>query len=151
MTREEATKLLTAQLGCSPTKEMVDECLAQAAEFQNAQRIKREKAICLRLVRDALKAGYVVSVNDGGDDVLVNSSSFQAIVAAMFSTDEDVLTFRDPRVVVDVARKLIQRVGFVHLVYGNDCDVISDGSTGAKMDNLLAGANEVADRLSVRS
>jgi hypothetical protein len=77
-----------------------------------------ERQIIERLVSDLLKDGYLVSVNDGEETVLVNSQEKKEILAAMFSTDEDVLYVSHPR----------KPKSWVKLIRGNDQDVISSHS-----------------------
>lgn len=89
-----------------------------AAKLTNDQRI--ENAIIRRTIKDALKAGYVLSVDDGGEVVLRDSNKIKDIFAAMKSTDEDRLLFR----------KDGKYVGMVYFVYGNaGYEVINDYST----------------------
>jgi len=87
-----------------------------------------ERSICSKLVKKALAAGYAVSVYDGGAWPLKRSLSYRAIMAAMFSTDSDVLRFRAGDG---------QSLGTVLLIYGNGEDVISDHSDNAAMRDLV--------------
>lgn len=101
-----------------------------------------EQLISRRVVRDALAAGLFVSVYDGEEMVVKKSRSQAEIVAAMFSTGEDVLYFYRE---VDGA---MVSAGWVTLIYGNGIDVISDYS--AKAEAVLAGAKALADRYEAR-
>ena len=92
----------------------------------------KERAICMRLVSRALAAGYSVSVFDGEEFLLVDSRNKTAILAAMFSTDYDALTFRDA-----TGRK----IGVVALIYGNGEDVISDYSDNEATCKLVESVN----------
>ena len=105
----------------------------------NAARLKREVKIAHRLVTDALAAGYSVSVYDGEDWAIRQSTARAAICNALCSTDEDVLHFH-PEKPGPVA-------GWVRLIWGNDCDLISDASDNPAMAALLKGAEALAERL----
>lgn len=99
-----------------------------------ALRQRIERTIAERIITDALAAGYTISVDDSEEVVLVKSSDPEEILKAMFTTDNDALTFH----------KKGERTKWVHLVYGNDGhDVISDCTISA--EELLAGAEKLAD------
>lgn len=91
-----------------------------------------EKLIVGKLVTDLLAAGHMLTVYDGGEDVVVLSNDADAIFKALSSTDRDVIRVT-PR-------------GWVLLVWGNDVDVISDYTMS--LEPLLAGANALAEELS---
>jgi len=102
-------------------------------------RIKIEEQIVKEVVKAALAADYLLTVNDGEEDTLVNSENESAILAAMFTTDEDRLFF-----VNKVTRRI---VGWVFFVYGNDgYDVINDYTTN--LETILAPVNKLAEELS---
>ena len=102
------------------------------------RRIAIERKIYSRIVRDALDAGFNVSVYDGEEYALKHSTSYAEIMRAGFSTDADAL----------IIHGHIGRVGFISLVYGNcGWDVISDYTATDEMENLLAGANQLANKL----
>lgn len=96
-----------------------------------------EREIATALVDSALAAGYTVTVFNGEEDVLKQSSSQTDILAAMFSTDDDRLfLWRDG-----------QQVGWVLFIYGNDGpDVISDYTTN--LEHIMAEANLVSAKYS---
>jgi hypothetical protein len=97
---------------------------------------KIEKSVVSAVVKSALKLGYTISVWDGGDWAIKSSSGYKAVMEACFSTDEDILVFRNGGV----------KVGSVSLVYGNSgYDVISDYSMW--LEPMLKNANDVANRL----
>jgi hypothetical protein len=110
------------------------------------RRIAIERKIYSRIVRDALDAGFNVSVYDGEEYALKHSTRYAEIMRAGFSTDGDVLLiYRDENdyIVGDAGR-----VGFVSLIYGNcGWDVISDYTYTDEMENLLAGASKLANKL----
>ena len=100
-----------------------------------------ERAIVGRAVRDALRAGYSLSVNDGEAFAILRSRNRAAIMRALFSVDEERLYIH--------AGDTGRRVGWVYLVYGNDGpDVIAD-YTG-NLESLLTGANACAEVLEAR-
>jgi hypothetical protein len=95
-----------------------------------------EKRIVGKLVTDLLAVGFILHVYDGEEFAIENSSDPAAIFAALSSTDTDN---------VYVAHANGRHAGSVHLVWGNDCDVISDYSTS--LEPHLAGANALAEEL----
>jgi hypothetical protein len=99
-----------------------------------ARRIAAERRIARRLVRDALAAGYTISVDNGeGEEGPFKTET--KTLDAMFATDEEHLFFFDAAG---------SKIGWVFFVYGNDgWDVISDYTTN--LESLMPGANEVAD------
>ena len=100
-----------------------------------------ERQIIERIVKDALAAGFQITVDDGGDEPSLKRSTDQdAIMAAVMLTDEDRLYYSQPGQPLQ---------GWVRLVYGNDgWDVVCDYTTN--LEPLLAGANAEADRLEAR-
>lgn len=80
--------------------------------------IKIEKDICAKLLTELLDAGYSLGVYDGEATVIKNSRNMTDLMDAVFSTDEDILlVYRDDK-----------KVGWVHLIWGNGTDIISDYS-----------------------
>lgn len=73
-------------------------------------------------VKAALAAGFTVGVNDGEETTLTHSSDFDAIMHALWTTDEDYLLFY---------REGEERhFGWAWLIYGNGLDeVFSDWTT----------------------
>jgi len=109
-----------------------------------------ERQIIVALVEDALALGYLLGVNDGEETTLERSSDEAAIFAAMASTDEDRLLFWLPNSPEGAGRD-----GWVRLIYGNDCDVISDNTTDAECErfddsalswDFMKRAEELAER-----
>lgn len=92
-------------------------------ELRLAKRIRIEGRIAAALVDAILShSGMVISVNDdengNGDWVVKRSTDKAAIMAALFSTDGDLIVARDANG---------ERLGWWSLIYGNDgFDVISD-------------------------
>lgn len=95
-----------------------------------------ELAIAKALVEDAIAQGYTVSVFEGEDFAIKKSSSVPDVMAALASTDEDVLTFRD---------KDGKRAAWVQLIWGNGWDLISDESVTPETDTITARADQIAD------
>lgn len=106
-----------------------------------------EVRIVKQIVKDALAAGYALSVDDGGDEVaLSQSTSRKDALDALMNTDEDRL------IVERFDRTTGARIesGWVRLVYGNDgWDVINDYTLN--LEDVLAGANKLAESLEERS
>lgn len=90
-----------------------------------------ETAIISKLVQAALASGYSMDVNDGEETVLRRSTDETAIIGAMFSTDEDYLTFRDSDG---------EKIGWIYLIHGNGEDVISDLADNPEMNRLAEEA-----------
>jgi len=111
---------------------------AKGERCETCKRIAIEGKIARRVIKDALKAGYELSVYDSGEITLVRSTDAAAIEEAMFTTDDDRLFFYKPGVEA--------RQGWVWFVYGNSgWDVITDYTTN--LEEVLAGANDLAEKL----
>lgn len=93
-----------------------------------------EKKIIGRLCSDLIAAGFRLDVDDGGDIVVRKSQDVDAIMAGLFSTEEDYLIVRDAD---------DRKVGVVCLIHGNCWDVISDYTV--RLEKWMKGANDVAD------
>jgi hypothetical protein len=76
-----------------------------------------EVAIASRLIDAILAEGYRVSVWEGEDHAIENSTDKAAIMAALASTCMDWINVHDEKG---------HRVGAILLVYGNGEDLISD-------------------------
>lgn len=105
------------------------------------QRQEIERRIIQRIVRDALDAGFQITVDDGGDESSVRRSTDEAaIMATVMLTDEDFLYFSKPGEPLQ---------GWVRLIYGNDgWDVVNDYTTN--LEPLLAGAVAEAESLEAK-
>lgn len=90
-----------------------------------------ERGIVTRLLRAALANGYTVSVYDGEEWTLRNSKRIVQIMAALATTGEDVLQFRDSEGF---------SIGKVWLIWGNDEDLISDHSDSDTISSLVRHA-----------
>lgn len=82
---------------------------------------KQEAQVIRKLVKQALAAGYTVSVYDGEEWALKLSTQPEKIMAELGATDCEVLRFR----------KDGRQVASVTLIYGNSpAEVIADYSAG---------------------
>ncbi|MDU8545712.1 MULTISPECIES: hypothetical protein [Pseudomonas] len=97
-----------------------------------------ELQIITLILADAFAAGYVVSVKDGHDWVLRESTDQDEILGVMFTSGHDVLSFKHPHTGFH---------GWVKLVYGNGdgSEVVADSSPA--LQSLLDGATNLADEL----
>ncbi|MNY05966.1 hypothetical protein D3C86_1387040 [compost metagenome] len=101
------------------------------------RRIAGEKSVVRAAVRNAIKTGHTVSLNDGCEWTVKGSSSEVEVMSATYSTDADYLLFR----------KAGQVVGKVYLVYGNSAsEVICDHTDSEAMEAILAPATRRADK-----
>lgn len=106
-------------------------------------RIAIERQIVRRIATDAIAAGHLVAVHDGEDWAQRRTQDVGAIMAAVMFTDEE-------RLYIYRNAAAERAMGQVFLVYGNDgWDVIADYSIS--LESLLAGANELAERLEGRA
>jgi len=89
-----------------------------------------------KLVADLLNLGQNLSIWNGGDEPeLKHSRDADAIYGALAASDEDEI----------VVYSGLRRSGWIRLVWGNDCSVISDYTTN--IEAMVAGANALADKL----
>lgn len=96
-----------------------------------------ERRICNRVIQDLLGQGYSLGVNDGEETVVTHCTDQTKIAEAMFSTDEDYLLVYQPG--------KDRHFGWVRLIYGNGCDVVSDYTIN--LEPHLEAANKYADSL----
>jgi Na+-transporting NADH:ubiquinone oxidoreductase subunit NqrF len=107
-----------------------------------AKRQAVERRVCRKLITEAIKAGYTVTVHNGEEVVCRQSVKVLEILGEMFSVDEERLYFHDA---ADGAR-----VGCAVLIYGNDgWDVINDygAPSGSKLELVFDAALEFAESL----
>ena len=89
------------------------------------------------IVRAALANGWKISVNDGEEWTVKASTNYREITSAMFSTDEEILRFRD---------KDGARIGSVYLFYCNQpYEIIADCTDNPTMDAFLNPLQERFD------
>lgn len=108
------------------------------------QRLVVEQEIAAMTVDALLAAGYLLNVNNGGqDDELKPTTDRQAVLDAMFATDDEFLTvYTNHHPALAKTRSL----GWVHFVYGNSgYDVISDYTTN--LEAVLAPVNAFTNTL----
>lgn len=109
-------------------------------EIDNASVVERR--IVGKVVRDLIAAGYVISVNDGGEeDVLVGVTDETLIFKALASTDADTLRVSKKGSHPGTPRG----TSFVYLVWGNDCSVISD--YGMSLEEIMRPALALSNEL----
>ena len=95
-----------------------------------------ERKIAQTAITQLLASGFVLGVFDGEETVLTHSNDAAAVLAAMFTTDEDELIVSKPGDAQDF--------GWVKFIYGNDgWDVIHDYTTN--LETFLTEANKLAD------
>lgn len=107
------------------------------------QRQAMEREIAARVIDALLASGKMITVNDGqygsGENVLHSSRDKQAILAAMFSTDDDTLYVAD-------RPSDTTFTGYVVFVYGNDgWDVMADYTVN--LEEILKPAIEYIDSI----
>lgn len=128
---------------------VVIQALAQVAAIPPIEHASEiERRIVGKLVECLFSAGYVITVNDGEEDVLVGMTAGKEdlIWKALASTDADTLRVSN-HYINDSAEALKRpKHSFVLLVWGNDADVISD--YGVSLEEVIAPANELAESLS---
>jgi len=94
-----------------------------------------ERRIATQAIEDLIAAGYTIDVNDGEETTLKASSDRDAVLTAMFTTDEDWLYVNKDR----------NRIGWIRFVYGNDgFDVISDYTVN--LEDVLTNTHALADQ-----
>lgn len=89
-----------------------------------------EARIARKIVKDALAKGWTISINDGEEWTVKNSTDSRTILEAMCSTGADMLRLRDAAG---------EAIGNIWLVWGNDEDVISDHTDSETMADFMAG------------
>ena len=105
----------------------------QLAAYRDNTTIGERRTIAA-LLAVALRKGYTVSVNDGEEWTVKHSTSSDEITAALATTGEDVLRFRDKDKVL---------VGNAYLIYGNAADgseLVYDHTDEPSMNTLISQA-----------
>lgn len=97
-----------------------------------------ERQIIDLIIKDALDAGLTISVSDGEEWPLKKSTDYEAITAEVHATCETQFAFR--------TAETGAKFGWVYLVHGNDCDVISDYSDNPQTEALLKNAMALSER-----
>ena len=89
-----------------------------------------ESLIAQGVIAAVLAEGLAITVNDGDENVLEHSRDADAVLAAMFSTDED-------RLYISSGPETAISHGWILFIYGNDgFDVVSDYTTN--LESILA-------------
>ncbi len=115
---------------------------------------KTERAIVKLALTAILQAGFTVSVWEGEDYAIKKSRDKDAILKAMFSTEEDMLHIYTLRTAEQIQLlkengspvSQYKQIGFVHFIYGNNTDVIHDYSDTPVIHALLKSAQHYAER-----
>jgi hypothetical protein len=93
------------------------------------QRQRVEALLALTAARLLIEAGYFLTINDGEEDVVINTRDLHEVAGALMKTDEDTIiaaTDKSP----PATHETTIEVGRVMLIYGNDGhDVIHDYSS----------------------
>lgn len=97
--------------------------------------------VATKIVDDALTTGLAISVFDGVETTIRNSTDREEILDAMGSTESDILTFRN----LNSSKPSL--IGSVTLIYANGPEVISDCTDNDAMQSLLAAAEELGETL----
>jgi len=100
-----------------------------------------ERIIARRVILDLKAAGFLLNINNGGDDYELPrpTNNIKELLAAMFATDDERLYVFRPGQEKPFA--------WVWFVYGNDgWDVVSDYTTN--IDAYMKGASELANKYS---
>jgi hypothetical protein len=103
---------------------------------QTAERIIGERRVIRRLITEAFKLGYNVSIHNGEDWEVRYATTEQEVMDNIMATDQDTLRLCD-------SKKMI--AASFALIYGNSpAEVIADHSTNALAEALyeLATAGE---------
>jgi hypothetical protein len=108
-------------------------------QFELKQRINLEKKIARVIVRDAIRAGYSLNVNNGGDgnELTEPSTDHATVIRAMFQTDQEHL------LVYNSSNG--KQIGWVFFVYGNDgWDIVNDYTVN--LEPIMKRADAIADK-----
>lgn len=91
-----------------------------------------ERRIVSRLIAAALRKGYAISVNDGEEWTVRQSTDADIITNAIATTDRDTLSFRAEG----------KHIGSILLIWGNDEDVISNSDDTDHINTIIAEAGQ---------
>ncbi len=101
--------------------------------------LKAECEIISRVITDALKADYHISVYDGEEWVVKPTRDRAKIEAGCFATDYTAFRLREMEADGGTYR------GFVDFIHGNGLEVIHDYSDNPEMEAILKSAQDWAD------
>ena len=100
-----------------------------------------EREIAEAVIKSAIAAGYSLGVHDGEEITIHHSTDAAAILAAMFTTDEDRLFVYKQ----DGPQGKRDWFGWALFIYGNDgWDVVNDYT--ANLDPIMAEADALAEK-----
>jgi len=107
-----------------------------------------EKSIVMQIVNDALRKGYFVNIDNGGEsfELKKKTNDINLIIDTLFATDEEYIFFYEKSGEIGKYKQ----IGYVYLVYNNDTDVICDYTCNEKMEELLSDSFELAQALTKR-
>lgn len=96
-----------------------------------------ERQVIDRLIRDALDAGCTISVHDGEEHAIKNSTDYTAITRAVAATDQTIII---PSEAANVA--------IFDFIHGNaPWEVLTDLTDSPWANELVMGAEAVAEKL----
>ena len=105
------------------------------------RRIEIERLIVKKICDDAVAKGYMVSLHDGEYYTVKRTRKVAEIMENIMATDEEQLLIRSATG---------EYLGHVFLVYGNSgWDVINNHSDNPAINDLLVGANELAETFEI--
>lgn len=103
------------------------------------RRIMMERRIAFKIVELALADGHTVSVSDGEEFTVKRSRDKEALRAALFTTDEDLIVVRNAAG---------DKLGWFQMIYGNDgYDVVSDYSANDYSESLYKRMEPMIDKM----
>lgn len=97
---------------------------------------KLEEKITRRIIKDAFAGGFTLSVFDGEEYVLRECRNEEEIIAALASSEYDVLHY-----MTNVSKSF----GTVTLIWGNEEDLIHDNTTN--VEKYLYNATAIAEKV----
>ena len=62
---------------------------------EGARRMELERRMASALVKECLRRGFSLTVNNGEDSPVVKSTSYRAVMDALWQTDEEYLMLHD--------------------------------------------------------
>jgi len=93
-----------------------------------------ETRIARAFIKAAINHGYDVTINDGEEDVLLNSTMCEEIIRQMFFYDDVFLMLKKPG-----------KLGWARFIFGNGWDVINDYSMNIEHD-VMPLPQKISDR-----
>jgi hypothetical protein len=108
-------------------------------------RQKLERNIVETIIQDAIKAGYLITIDNGGDDFeFPPTNDFNVLSKAIMATDDEFIYLFTPENASKYSYS--NYFAWVFVVYGNDgWDVVCDYTTNLDRTDILSNANKLAD------